>query len=158
MINLIAALDSQLGLADDNGIPWELPADKKYFRENTENGIVVMGYQTYLEFKKPLANRLNYVLVRDGSTMRDGFIAINNLDDFLEKNKKNTVWIIGGAKMFAKLIDEANYLYLTRLQSDFHCTKFFPLFDKNYHLVSRSNLLLENDISFYFEVWENNNT
>jgi dihydrofolate reductase len=38
MIRLIAAIDSQRGIATDSGIPWKLPGDSAYFREKTAQG------------------------------------------------------------------------------------------------------------------------
>ena len=62
MIRLIAAIDSQRGIATDSGIPWKLPGDTAYFREKTANGLIVMGRATYDEFAAPLHGRENYVL------------------------------------------------------------------------------------------------
>ena len=62
MIRLIAAVDSQRGIATDSGIPWKLPGDTAYFREKTASGLIVMGRATYDEFAAPLHGGENYVL------------------------------------------------------------------------------------------------
>ena len=62
MIRLIAALDTDRGIATDEGIPWSLPGDRAYFRRETGRGVIVMGRSTYAEFDAPLHGRDNYVL------------------------------------------------------------------------------------------------
>ena len=57
MIRLIAAIDSQRGIATDSGIPWKLPGDTAYFREKTAHGLIVMGRATYDEFRGAAARR-----------------------------------------------------------------------------------------------------
>ena len=153
MINFIVAIDDKLGLADEKGIPWKIKKDVEYFRENTLNGIVVMGYRTYEEFDKPLPDRLNYVLVRDNTELRPGFLAISDLDKFINDFKEKEIWIIGGAGLFAKTISLAEKLYLTRIRGDFNCTKFFPPFEASFYLDTQSKLTHENGFDFFFEVW-----
>ena len=66
MIRLIAAIDSQRGIATDSGIPWTLPGDSAYFREKTSSGLIVMGRATYEEIRRRSTTgriRLHYDLV-----------------------------------------------------------------------------------------------
>jgi dihydrofolate reductase len=59
MIRLIAAIDKSRGIADEHGIPWQgkIPTDTRYFREQTAEGTIVMGYGTYVEYDRPLHDR-----------------------------------------------------------------------------------------------------
>ena len=79
MIRLIAAIDSQRGIATDSGIPWKLPGDSAYFREKTATGLIVMGRATYDEFAAPLHDGENYVLSTTTAPLRAGFQAITGL-------------------------------------------------------------------------------
>ena len=54
-----------------------------------------MGYRTYKEFKEPLPDRLNYVVVRDNTELRDGFKIITDLGVFLKDFKEKEIWVIG---------------------------------------------------------------
>ena len=65
MIRLIAAMDSRHGIATASGIPWKLPGDTAYFREQTSRGLILMGRSTYDEFAAPLHGRENFVLTTD---------------------------------------------------------------------------------------------
>jgi dihydrofolate reductase len=156
MIRLIAAVDSQLGVANKHGIPWQgkIPLDTKYFNDQTAEGIIVMGFGTYKEFDRPLHDRENFVITRpDSEELRSGFSEVSDLSAFLGLHSRDLVWVIGGAGLFAESIDHADELYLTQLDRDFHCTKFFPPFGDTFELASELGPHVENEISFLFEIW-----
>ena len=69
------------------------------------------------------------------------------VDKFL-KDTKEDVWIIGGAKLFELYLFKAQELYITELEGDFKCTKFFPEFRKEFKIISKSDLKKENNIPF----------
>jgi dihydrofolate reductase len=155
MINLIAAMDKRFGLADEHGIPWQgkLPTDSRYFREQTRQGVILMGFRTYEEFALPLHDRVNYVAAREGTPLRDGFASAGAVGVFLRDHTDETVWVLGGAVVYAETLGRADQLYLTQLDEDFHCTKFFPRFADRFVLASASSPATENGISFRFQVW-----
>ena len=155
MIKFIAAIDNKRGLANEHGIPWQgkLPTDVAYFRQKTLHGNVMMGYGWYAEQKQPLPERRNLVAVPEPQTLRPGFEQVTDAREFL-KNFNEDIWVGGGAMLFANTIDLADELYLTRLDVDFNCTKFFPEFEKDFQLVSKGEPQTENDIPFHFEIWK----
>jgi dihydrofolate reductase len=156
MLRLIAAVDNALGVADDKGIPWQgkIPTDAQYFREQTTNGIIVMGFGTYQEFKSPLHDRENFVVSRpDTGELRQGFVGVTDVTSFIQEHEGDLVWVIGGAALFEKTLGSADELYLTQIDRDFHCTKFFPTFSEAFELSSDDGPHSESDITFRFEVW-----
>lgn len=155
MINVIVAIDEKHGMADETGIPWQgkLPTDIAFFRQKTIHGIVVMGYRTYEEFDKPLSERRNLVVTRPGTVLRPGFEVLEDFDSFL-KNTTEDIWVIGGAKVFEETIKYADNLYITRVDGDFNCTKFFPPFEDNFKLALEQPKQSENGIGFQFQVWQ----
>ncbi len=156
MIKLIAAIDINNGLANDNGIPWNLPEDVKYFREKTAGSTVLMGRKTYEEFKQPLENRENLVLSSSEGLLRPGFKKVYNLKDFIKLNSDKNIWIIGGSGLFSESIEYADQLFLTRVGGDFECTKFFPEFEDKFHLIHSSEEKKEGELGFRFEIWAKN--
>ncbi|MGZ6004711.1 MAG: dihydrofolate reductase [Candidatus Saccharimonadales bacterium] len=160
MIRAIAAIDNQRGIADDNGIPWQgkIPSDIKYYRDKIRaGGDVLMGFGLYKELSKPYQGGTNFVAVPDESTpVREGFVATTDPVGFL-KAAKNDVWDTGGAAIFASTIDLCDELYLTQLQADFKCTKFFPEFQDKFVKISESKPLTENGITFTFQTWRRKN-
>lgn len=148
---MIAAIDSLRGIADDNGIPWNLPSDKEYYRNKIKSSIVLMGRNTYESHAAPLSNRVNYVLTSHVEPLRAGFHAIDDLDSFLAQNLD--IWVVGGSGVFEALIDKADELYITQVNGDFKCTKFFPSFESKFELDAKKKIKKENGILFQYQIW-----
>lgn len=155
MIRFIAALDNQNGIADDHGIPWQgkLPSDVAYFREKTLHGNVMMGQGWYQEQKLPLPDRKNLVATSQPVDLRPGFDKVTDAREYLN-NEGDDVWVGGGAGLFASTLDLADELYLTRIDQDFNCTKFFPAFEVMFELIKESEPITNNEINFVFQVWK----
>lgn len=154
MIRFIAAIDKNRGIADDGGIPWQgkLPTDVAYFRDKTLNGVVMMGQGWYEEQEKPLPQRRNLVASRHLERVRPGFELITDAREFLQTTTDD-IWVGGGAGLFEATLDLADELYLTLIDEDFHCSKFFPEYEHKFACVERSPVQSENGIHFCFTVW-----
>lgn len=157
MIRIIAAIDDKRGIANDEGIPWDIPADQQYYRAKTENSIVVMGYRTYMEYARPLREKHNYVFSPRPIELRDGFEQITDLDTYLRKTSDD-IWIIGGAQLFATSIGFVGELYLTRVDGAHGCTKFFPAFKHDFELVSEDGPHEQNGYHYSFTIWKRKNS
>lgn len=155
MIRLIVAIDEKRGMANDHGIPWQgkLPDEIRYFRRHTQHHTVLMGLVTYKEFVAPLSDRRNLVLNDTDEALRPGFEEVRDLQEVLQ-NPPDDLWVIGGAGVFAQTIAQADELYITQLQGDFHCTKFFPEFESDFDRVSQSPPHTENGITYRLEIWQ----
>ena len=155
MIRFIAAIDNKRGVADDHGIPWQgrLPTDVKYYHEKIRGTVTLMGYGMYTELSQPLVNHVNYVASKRGTKLREGFILVEDAEDFL-KSAKSDVWVLGGAALFTSTLHLADELYLTQIDADFSCTKFFPKFADKFKLSSQTESLSENGLNFRFQVWQ----
>jgi dihydrofolate reductase len=147
MIKLIAAVDEKNGIANNSGIPWNLKADKEYFRDKISTGNILMGRGVYEELKGPLGSGLNYVLTHRHA-LREGFIAISDIDDIIQHS--DDLWIIGGAEVYGQTINLADEIYITKIHKDFHCTKFFPEINDDFKIVSDSGKLEDNKLVFNF--------
>lgn len=152
-VKMIAALDAKGGIATKRGIPWDLPIDRKYFRDKTVNHTVVMGFNTYQQLVQPLSNRQNFVVCRPGSELREGFLPVYNLQSFLEQTE-DVVWIIGGGKLYKQALPFADALYLTKIGRDFRCSVKFPDFHLEFKRASQSPDYHQNTLTFRFEIWE----
>lgn len=154
MIRFIAAVDNKLGLANENGIPWQglIPGDVAYFRDKTKGGTMLIGSGFYRELAKPLPDRKNIVASRREKALRPGFILFSDARKFLTESEDD-IWVAGGADLFKSTIDVADELYLTRINKDFKCTKFFPAFKNKFKLARQEKPITENGISYQYEVW-----
>ena len=156
MIYAIAAIDSKYGVANKDGIPWKLKADQLYFRDKTKGSILLFGYGYYHEAKQPLPDRRNIVIVRPGTELlREGFERTEDAETLLDQyeDSQEVIWVAGGAQVYHDLLHRVQKLYLTRVEGDFGCTKFFPPFEDQFVLDQRSEVQQENGINFWYEVW-----
>lgn len=155
MIRCVAAIDIKNGLADERGIPWQgkIPGDVRYYHKKIKGASTIMGFKMYQELSGPLVNSANYVASKRGNKLRDGFVLVPNATKFLEQADED-IWILGGAGLFASTIHLVDELYITQLQADFSCTKFFPEFDRDFRLMHESDKRQENNITYTFQVWK----
>lgn len=154
MIRFIAAIDAKRGIADDHGIPWQgkIPGDVQYYREKVRQGTLLMGYGLYVELTQPYPGGTNYVASSKDEQLRSGFALVKDARAF-QAETKGDIWNLGGAGLFASTIDQADELYITQLDQDFHCTKFFPEFKHDFIMKSESEPMTENGITYTFQVW-----
>lgn len=152
MIRAIAAIDDARGIAATGTIPWRIPEDSQYFREQTEGNTVIMGRSTYEEFAEPLPNRRNIVISRSLTTVRKGFELIHDVDAFLQQTTKD-VWIIGGAQLYAETLQYCNEIYLTHVTGNFNCDRFFPEYAQAFTLQNESSTKQSGGYSYTFAVY-----
>ena len=98
--SLIVATTLNNVIGKDNQMPWHLPADLAWFRQNTTGKPVIMGRKTFESIGRPLPKRTNIVLSRqlfehEGVIWKDSFeSAVNFVRDFDE------IMLIGGGELF----------------------------------------------------------
>jgi dihydrofolate reductase len=146
-------MDTRRGIAVATGVPWKLPGDVAYFHEQTTEGLIVMGWVTYSEFRAPLHDRVNYVLTQRGEPLRGGFEGAADLDAVVEAHPDEDVWVIGGGAVFATTIGRAGELFITQVEGDFHCIKFFPPYTEDFTRYAQGEPRSEGGIGYRFERW-----
>lgn len=131
-IKLIAAIGKNFELGANNQLMWHLPADMKFFRETTRGATVIMGRLTYESIGRPLPNRRNIVITSNPGYRPDGVEVFPSLEDAISAaSSDETVFIIGGARVYADSLKYADELILTELDAEFpEADVFFPQFDK----------------------------
>lgn len=156
MIRLITAIDRKRGISKDGFQPWYIPDDEQYFTEMTQQhgGNVLVGSTTYKLFHAPLANRTNFVLTRD-KTPIEGVELVHNLEKFLKEYQEKDLWVIGGANVYAQVMQlgKADELYLTKIDADFGCSQFFPDYEQGFTLKEQSQLHEQNGFIFSYFVY-----
>lgn len=159
MIRCIAAIDRKQGIANEHGIPWngKVPGDLQYYHAKVKDGIKLMGYGVYAELSRPIPDGINYVASTKDEPLREGFQLVRDVRQFLQ-SAEGDVWNLGGALLFASTIDLADELYITQLDADFHCTKFFPKFKDDFILTSETDSITENGVTYSFQVWQRSNS
>ena len=70
------------------------------------------------------------------------------------RTPEQDVWVIGGSTVYADTITEADELLLTQVVGDFHCTKFFPPYQLQFCLATKSDDQKDGDTTYRFETWQ----
>lgn len=77
MIAMIAAVARNGVIGAGGRIPWDIPEDRKHFKELTMGHVLVMGRHTYEEIGHPLPGRVNIVVSKTLAAERGGAHALN---------------------------------------------------------------------------------
>lgn len=131
MISCLVALEKNQGIGHKGRLPWpHLPEDMIWFKNKTMNNIVLMGRKTWDSIgQRNLPNRVNIVISRlkvDGchKTFADP-------DDAITYCKKvfpdKEIFIIGGSTIYDYYLDIIDRFYITEIDNNFDCDKFFDL-------------------------------
>jgi dihydrofolate reductase len=91
----------------DGTLPWSIPEDMAHFRELTAGQVVLMGRATWESLPerfRPLPGRENVVLSRRGAAA-PGATVVPDVAAALEVVAGRTAWVVGGAQLYAALVD-----------------------------------------------------
>ena len=126
MICSILASTNLGGIGNRGTLPWpKHTQDMIWFKEHTENQIVVMGRNTWDDPKmpKPLPNRANYVVSSRHVDKEYQHLvrwipgdAVDNIKQIQKQNPKQHVFIIGGQQLYDATESIVERVYLTRMK------------------------------------------
>ena len=119
-VHIIAAASVNDCIGINNGLPWSLPNDLKFFKRTTIGKPVIMGRKTFESMNsRPLPGRLYVILTRNENyEVPVGVLKFNSLEAAIADMKSEGVdecFVIGGEAIFCAAIDIATKIYLTRV-------------------------------------------
>ena len=120
----------------DGKLPWHLPADLRRFKAQTMGKPMVMGRKTFESFPSPLPGRRHIVLTRDKGWSAEGAEVAHSPEEALAL-AGDEVAVIGGAQVFALLLDRADRIELTEVHYDAEGDATVPAFGPDWHEVAR---------------------
>jgi dihydrofolate reductase len=100
-----------------NGLPWHLPDDLRRFKALTMGHVMLMGRKTHESIGKALPGRRNLVLTRNPSWRAPGCETVHSIGTALERAGEGTLFIIGGAEVFARAWPVIGRLELTEVHA-----------------------------------------
>ena len=160
ILSLLLAADENNVIGKDNQLPWHLPNDLKYFKNQTWAMPILMGRKTFESIGKPLQGRKSIVITRSNEWKHDGVEVVHSVEEAIEKAKEfavKEIFVIGGAEIFQTAFAEANRIYLTRIHHQFDGDAYFPeVSDKDWNLVQSRFCAADekNKYDHTFQVWE----
>ncbi|MFH1656549.1 MAG: dihydrofolate reductase [Candidatus Nealsonbacteria bacterium] len=132
IISIISAVADNMIIGNNNSLPWDMPADLKYFKEITLNKSVIMGARTFESIGKALPNRKNIILSDNPNYKVKGCVVVDSIKNALKEVGENEeVFIAGGASIYKQFLPITNKLYLTFIHHNFEGDVYFPEIDKN---------------------------
>lgn len=158
-VSLIVAVCLHGEIGKEGRMPWHLPADLKHFKATTLGKPVLMGRKTLEAIGRPLPERRNLVLTRDGSFRAEGCEAVHSIQEALQLAADATeLMVIGGGEVYRMAWAKADRVYLTRIQAEVEgADTFFPALNpREWREVSRDDHRadLKNPFDYSFLVFD----
>jgi dihydrofolate reductase len=123
VVGMIWAQTEDGVIGRDGGIPWHVPEDLAHFRATTTGHPVIMGRRTWESFPerfRPLPDRTNIVISGSVADL-PGAVVVPSLDAALavaaDSPGAEEIWIIGGGRVYADAMTDANAALVTVVES-----------------------------------------
>ncbi|CAJ1314795.1 dihydrofolate reductase [Paenibacillus nuruki] len=130
-ITMIWAQASNGVIGKDNDLPWRLPRDMAYFKQQTQHKTVVMGRKTWESFGgKPLPNRRNIIITRSQEFTATDAEVVYSVEEAIQlAGQDNELMVIGGSTIYEQFLQYADRLLMTKIDHDFAGDTYFPEVD-----------------------------
>ena len=160
ILSLLVAAGENHVIGKNNQLPWHLPNDLKYFKNQTWGMPILMGRKTFESIGKPLLGRKSIVITRSNNWTYDEVDVVHSIEEAIKKAEGygvKEIFVIGGAEIFRTSFSTADRIYLTRIHHQFDGDAFFPeLQEKEWNLVKQRFCKADEKNAFdhSFQVWE----
>lgn len=169
MISMILATDKNGGIGVNNSLPWpHLSEDLKYFKNVTNNHVVVMGSNTWKSLGKmaPLPNRINYVITSQDHNLYEGthdaydytkYSMESILTAIQSRHPTQTVFVVGGKKLYDEAYKFCEQIHITQIEEEYETdTKVdYKKYLENFSLLSGQQFeATDNTPAFVTQCWE----
>ncbi|MBO5143692.1 MAG: dihydrofolate reductase [Clostridia bacterium] len=129
MLSIIVAKAKNNTIGKNNQIVWDLPEDKKRFKNLTDGHVIIMGRKTFESLGEVLPNRKHIVMTENHAlSIADENVQIVHsmleLQQYIEDENEN--FVIGGAMIYNLLMPHVSKMYVTELDKDFEGNAIFP--------------------------------
>jgi dihydrofolate reductase len=118
-------------IGKDGTLPWHLSEDLAHFKAKTIGCPVIMGRKTWESLPprfRPLPGRRNLVLTRSSHWQPSGAEIYASLDTALQAcGQADTVWVIGGAQIYAQALPMGELAEVTEIDASFDGDAHAPL-------------------------------
>ena len=132
IVSLIAVVDQQWGLGNNNQLLCHLPADLAHFKALTLGKPIVMGRKTFDSIGRPLPGRRNIVLSRFPQVIPGVEVMTSIVEVLKATDGTDEVMVIGGAQIYQAAFSCASRVYLTHIEHTFDADVFFPKLDNTH--------------------------
>ncbi len=158
-LEIVVAADLNWGIGLNGTQTLVIPEDRRHFREVTGRGTVIVGRRTLLDFPggRPLKNRRNIVLTRDGSFHAEGAETARGVEEALSLCAQDgAVFVIGGESIYKAFLPYCRRAHVTRIFANAENDAFFPELDKlpGWRLTDPGEEKESGGLRYAFQTWE----
>lgn len=155
-VYLVAAVAENGVIGIAGKLPWHLPEDLKHFKSLTMGHPIIMGRKTWESIGKPLPGRENIVVSRRPGYQAAGAHVAQSIEAaFALCHGEKTVFVIGGAELFAASLQYADGLVLTEIHRAFPGDVFFPSYERSaWRETQRKSHIGAGGLQFDFVLYE----
>ena len=160
ILSLLVAASENNVIGKDNQLPWHLPNDLKYFKNQTWGMPILMGRKTFESIGKALQGRKSIVITRNAAWQHENVDIVHSVEEAIAKAKEygvKEIFVIGGAEIFNTAFEKADRIYLTRVHHQFEGDAFFPEVSASGWNLVQSRFCPADEKNAYahsFQVWE----
>lgn len=152
-MNLIVAVDENWAIGSKNDLLVRIPADHKFFREETTGKVVVLGRKTLETFpqKQPLKNRTNIILSSNREYQVKDAMVVHSLEELLAELKKypsEDIYIIGGESIYRQMLPYCDTAHVTKIDHTYEADAYFPDLDQ----MKEWTITADSDEQVYFDI------
>ena len=156
-INLIYARAANGIIGKDGTMPWHLPEDLAHFKQLTQGCPVVMGRKTWDSLPprfRPLPGRSNIVITRQPDWTGSGAQRVSSLTEALQLcGHAETVWVMGGAQIYAQALPLAHRVEVTEIERDFDGDAYAPVLGPEWLKTAGERHVSANGLPFSFATY-----
>ncbi|HEY9208191.1 dihydrofolate reductase [Acidovorax sp.] len=159
-IALIYARAANGVIGKDGTMPWHLPEDLAHFKQLTQGSPVIMGRKTWDSLPprfRPLPGRSNIVITRQPDWSEIGVQRASKLHEALqiaEQSNPATVWVIGGAQIYAQALPLAHRVEVTAIAQRFDGDAYAPELGPEWLETTREEHTSASGLPFAFVRYE----
>lgn len=153
MITMIAAVAKDRIIGAENKMPWHIPEDLAYFKEQTMGKSIVMGRKTFESIGRALPNRENIVLTSDTSFTYPGVKVFHHKKEVLKTCANQELMIIGGGQIYELFYPEADRLLITCIEQEVEGDTIFVDYTHDFRLVYESERKRDGKYTYCFTEW-----
>ncbi len=131
-VSLIVAVARNGVIGVDGEIPWTLPDDQRFFREQTTGHCIVIGRKTFDSIGKALPGRKNLVLSRTAHEPVadvEFFLDLASAVVWAREKGLTECFIAGGEALYREGLAIADSIFLTRVEVEPEGDTHFPEID-----------------------------
>ena len=156
----IVAVDSNWAIGKNNQLLVSIPADMRFFKEQTMGKVVLMGRATLESFPggKPLKGRVNIVVTRDPRYYAPDAVIVHSVEEaaaVASRYPADDVYVIGGASTYRQFLPLCDTAYVTKIDYAYDADTYFPNLDDapDWELTEESDEQTYYDLTYAFTTY-----